>query len=153
MVGMASDHLVNENGRLHQYSQETLMTDVYDEKSLDFLRRATDDASDPPFMLWAGTYAPHLPADYAERDADLDKDTPLPKPPSCNEADVSDKPETIRDTPQLTTGQIETLKGQHRDRLRSLGDVDEMVGDILKLLNDRGELDNTYVVFTTDKGL
>ena len=81
MIGMASDHLVNENGHLHQYSHETLMTDVYTEKSLDFLRRATDDASDPPFMLWAGTFAPHLPADYAERDADLYKDTPLPKPP------------------------------------------------------------------------
>jgi N-acetylglucosamine-6-sulfatase len=104
-------------------------------------------------MLWAGTFAPHLPADYAERDADLYKDTPLPKPLSFNEADVSDKPKWIRDTPQLTTGQIETLKEQHRDRLRSLRDVDEMVVDILKLLDDRGELDNTYVVFTTDNGL
>ena len=28
-----------------------------------------------------------------------------------------------------------------------------MVGDILKLLEDRGELDNSYVVFTTDNGL
>jgi arylsulfatase A-like enzyme len=129
------------------------MIDVYTEKFLDFLRRSTDDASDPPFMLWAGTFAPHLPADYAERDADLYKDTPLPKPPSFNEADVSDKPKWIRDTPQLTTGQIETLKEQHRDRLRSLRDVGEMVGDILKLLDDRGELYNTYVLFTTDNGL
>jgi N-acetylglucosamine-6-sulfatase len=153
MVGMASDHLVNENGHLHQYSPETLMTDVYTEKSLDFLRRATDDASDPPFMLWAGTFAPHLPADYAKSDAYLYKDTPLPKPPSFNEADVSDKPEWIRDTPRLRPGQIEALKEQHRDRLRSLRDVDEMVGDILKLLEDRGELGNTYVVFTTDNGL
>jgi N-acetylglucosamine-6-sulfatase len=129
------------------------MTHVNTKKFLDFLRRSTDDASDPPFMLWAGTFASHLPADYAERDADLYKDTPLPKPPSFNEADVSNKAERIRDTPQLTTGQIETLKGQHRDRLRSLSDVDEMVGDILKLLDDRGELDNTCVVNTTDKGL
>src|SRR5215208_3224367 len=104
------------------------MTDVYTEKFLDFLRRSTDDASDPPFMLWVGTLAPHLPADYAERDADLYKDTPLSKPPSFNEADVSDEPEWIRDTPQLTTGQIETLKEQHRARLRSLREVDEMVG-------------------------
>ena len=98
MVGMASDHLVNENGHLHQYPRTTLMTDVYTEKSLDFLRRATDEASDPPFMLWAGTFAPHLPAEYAERDADLYTDTPLPKPPSFNENDVSDKPEWIRDS-------------------------------------------------------
>ena len=153
MVGMASDHLVNENGRLHRYSQETLMTDVYTEKSLDFLRRVTDRGSDPPFMLWAGTFAPHLPADYDERDADLYSDTPLPKPPSFDEADVSDKPEWVRDTPRLKDREIRKLREQHRDRLRSLRDVDEMVGDILKLLEDRGELDNTYVVFTTDNGL
>jgi N-acetylglucosamine-6-sulfatase len=153
MVDMASDHLVNENGRLHQYSQETLMTDVYTEKSLEFLRQATDDASDPPFMLWAGTFAPHLPADHAERDDDLYRDMPLPRPPSFNEDDVSDKPEWIRDTPRLKSRQIKTLTKQHRNRLRSLRDVDEMVGDILKLLEERGELDNTYVVFTTDNGL
>jgi N-acetylglucosamine-6-sulfatase len=153
MIGMASDRLVNENGHLHQYSKEALMTDVYTQKSLNFLRRATDDASDPPFMLWAGTFAPHLPADHAKSDADLYRHTPLPKPPSFNEADVSDKPEWVRDTPKLRPGQIETLKVQHRDRLRSLRDVDEMVGDILRLLENRGELDNTYVVFTTDNGL
>jgi N-acetylglucosamine-6-sulfatase len=129
------------------------MTDVYTEKFLDFLRRSTEDASDPPFMLWAGTFAPHLPADHAERDDDLFEDTPLPQPPNFNEADVSDKPEWVRDTPRLGQGQIRNLGRQHRDRLRSLRDVDEMVGDILDLLENRGELSNTYVVFTTDNGL
>ncbi|HEX5851395.1 MAG TPA: sulfatase [Rubrobacter sp.] len=153
MIGMDHDHLVNENGHLRKYPRETLMTDVYTDKSLDFLRRATDDASDPPFMLWAGTYAPHLPADYSRRDADLFEDTPLPRPPSFNEDDVSDKPEWIRDTPRLKDREIEKLQEQHRDRLRSLQDVDRMVDDILTLLEDRGELDDTYVVFTTDNGL
>ena len=153
MIGMDNDHLVNENGRLHHYSRETLMTDVYTEKSLGFVRRATDEASDPPFMLWAGTYAPHLPAKHSERDADLFKDTSLPRPPSFNEEDVSDKPEWVRDTPRLKDREIGKLQKQHRDRLRSLRDVDRMVGHILKLLEDRGELDDTYVVFTTDNGL
>jgi arylsulfatase A-like enzyme len=153
MVGMDNDHLVNENGRLHHYSRETLMTDVYNEKSLGFVRRATDEASDPPFMLWAGTYAPHLPAKHSRRDADLFKDTPLPRPPSFNEEDVSDKPEWVRETPRLKDREIDKLQKQHRDRLRSLRDVDRMVGHILKLLEDRGELDDTYVVFTTDNGL
>jgi N-acetylglucosamine-6-sulfatase len=104
-------------------------------------------------MLWAGTFAPHLPADYAEEDSDLYSDAPLPKSPSFNEADVSDKPEFVRETPRLTPRQVGTLRAQHRDRLRSLRDVDEMVDDILDLLEHRGELGNTYVVFTTDNGL
>jgi N-acetylglucosamine-6-sulfatase len=153
MVGMDADHVINHNGRLNRYPRSTLMTDVYTEKSLNFLRRATDEASDPPFMLWAGTFAPHLPADYARSDADLYTDTPLPRPPSFNEADVSDKPEWVRETPPLGQGRIARLQEQHRDRLRSLRDVDEMVGDILRLLEKRGELENTYVVFTTDNGL
>src|SRR5215218_3298350 len=119
MVGMDSEHPVNQNGDVRHYPRSTHMTDVYAEKSLDFLRRATDDASDPPFMLWTGTFAPHLPADYANRDADLYSDTPLPTPPSFNEADVSDKPDWVRNTSRLTPGQIETLQKQHRDRLRS----------------------------------
>src|SRR5829696_4353351 len=113
MIGMDHDHTVNENGRLHRYSRETLMTDVYREKSLDFLRRATDDASDPPFMLWVGTFAPHLPADYADRHADLYRGARLPKPPSFNEENLSDKPEWIRKIPSLTSGEIRTLQEEH----------------------------------------
>jgi N-acetylglucosamine-6-sulfatase len=153
MVGMDSDHVINQNGKLHRYPRSTLMTDVYTEKSLNFLRRATDEASDPPFMLWAGTFAPHLPADYDASEADLYTDTPLPRPPSFNEADVSDKPKWVRKTSPLGQGRIARLQEQHRDRLRSLRDVDEMVGDILRLLENRDELENTYVVFTTDNGL
>src|SRR5829696_4549635 len=107
MIGSASDRVLNQNGDIRHYPRSAHMTDVYAQKSLDFLRRATDDASDPPFMLWTGTFAPHLPADYANRDADLYSDTPLPTPPSFNEADVSDKPNWVRNTSRLTPGQIE----------------------------------------------
>ncbi len=153
MAGSAKDRDINHDGDIRNYPRTTLMTKVYKDESLDFLRRATDEASDPPFMLWAGTYAPHLPAKYADRDADLYTDTPLPKPPSFNEKDVSDKPEWIRKAARLTPREVETLEEQHRDRLRSLREVDEMVDDILSLLEKRGELGNTYVVFTTDNGL
>jgi N-acetylglucosamine-6-sulfatase len=153
MTDMASDRTLNQNGNVRHYSRTTLMTDVYREKSLDFLRRATDDASDPPFMLWVGTFAPHLPADYADRHADLYRGARLPKPPSFNERNVSDKPEWIRKIPPLTPGEVRTLQAEHRDQLRSLRAVDEMVGAILNLLRDRDELRDTYVVFTTDNGL
>ena len=153
MLGMASDRAINQNGKVRHYPRTTVMTDVYTEKSLDFLRRATDDPSDPPFMLWAGTFAPHLAAAYSDRDADLYTDTPLPRPPSFNEANVSDKPAWVRKIPPLTTNEVNTLHKQHRERLRSLRDVDVMVDDILTLLRDRGELEDTYVVFTTDNGL
>ncbi len=153
MTGMASDRTLNQNGTIRHYPRATVMTDVYREKALDFLRRATDDTSDPPFMLWVGTFAPHLPAKYSGRHADLYRGARLPKPPSFNEQNVSDKPGWIRKTPPLKPDEVKTLQEQHRDQLRSLRDVDEMVGAMLDLLRDRKELRDTYVVFTTDNGL
>jgi arylsulfatase A-like enzyme len=40
----------------------------------------------------------------------------------------------------------------HRRRLQSMLAVDDMVGDLVKALHDSGELDNTYIVFTSDNG-
>ena len=40
----------------------------------------------------------------------------------------------------------------HRKRLQSMLAVDDMVGDLLDSLRESGELDNTYVVFTSDNG-
>src|SRR5829696_7795809 len=153
MVGSASEHTLDENGQVRDYPNVREMTAVYRAKSLGFLRHATDEASDPPFMLWIGTWAPHLPAKFSARHADLYENAKLRKPPSFNEQDLSDKPRWLREVPRLTEHQIQALQTENRDRLRSLRDVDEMVGAIMNLLRDRKELINTYVVFTTDNGL
>lgn len=153
MIGSASEHTLDENGKLRDYPNVREMTEVYRAKSLGFLRQATEEPSDPPFMLWVGTWAPHLPARFSARHADLYRNAKLREPPSFNERDMSDKPRWLRETPPLTERQIEALQTDNRDRLRSLRDVDEMVGAMLDLLRDRNELDDTYVVFTTDNGL
>jgi N-acetylglucosamine-6-sulfatase len=153
MTGSASDHTLDENGQVNDYPNVRQMTDVYQAKAMGFLRHATDETSDPPFMLWLGTWAPHLPAKFASRHADLYKNAKLRTPPSFNERDLSDKPRWLREVPRLTEEEIRALQTENRDRLRSLRDVDEMVGTIMNLLRDKKELGNTYVVFTTDNGL
>ena len=40
----------------------------------------------------------------------------------------------------------------HRKRLQSMLAVDDMIGDLVKSLHDSGELDNTYIFFTSDNG-
>ena len=47
--------------------------------------------------------APHAPAHYAKRHANMFSNQPLPKPPSFNERDVSDKPGWVRDKPRLSS--------------------------------------------------
>jgi arylsulfatase A-like enzyme len=78
---------------------------------------------------------------------------PLPKPSSFNEVDVSDKPAWVRNTPRLKSGDVSYLRWLYRQRLRSLQSVDEMVGRMVRILKEQGELSNTYIVFTSDNGL
>ncbi len=77
---------------------------------------------------------------------------PLPKPPSFNEADVSDKPAKIRNQPRLSANQITDTQRKYRCELESLLSVDEGVKKIVDALSARGELANTVIMFTADNG-
>ena len=74
-------------------------------------------------------------------------------PPSFNEADVSDKPISIRDSQPLTPFQIEAVHDLYRCELESLLAVDEGVERIVGALAATGELDSTLLVFTSDNGM
>jgi len=76
----------------------------------------------------------------------------LPKPPSFDEDDVSDKPSFVSALPPLNPAQIAELERQHRCRLASLPPVDEGVRRIVETLRDVGELDNTAIAFVSDNG-
>jgi arylsulfatase A-like enzyme len=75
-----------------------------------------------------------------------------PRTPSFNEADVSDKPAPIRNFPLLTSTQIAAIDHEYQTRLESLQALDEGIGRIVETLAERGELENTYIVFTSDNG-
>lgn len=143
--GTNGDRL-NENGTIRTYDKYP--TDLYRDKALSFIENA-----DEPFFLWVGFQAPHSPARPATRHAELFKDLDLPRPPSFNENDVSDKPPWVRSLPRLGTEDINRLTSFQRNRARSLQAVDESVGSIMDLLRQQGELDDTYFVFTSDNGL
>ncbi len=142
---------INENGQINTYQRpQTHDTDLFADKAATFLEGTAGGA---PFFMYLSTNAPHTPAFAAQRHQDLFSDVPLPVPPSLNEADVSDKPSWMRDTPALTSEEVVKLRQRHRQRLRSLQSVDELVGRLVGVLEQTGELSNTYIVFTSDNGL
>jgi N-acetylglucosamine-6-sulfatase len=127
--------------------------DRLDEKAMGFLDHSTDQASDGPFALFFWSAQPHLQAgDYADHYAHMYTRAALPSKPSFDEADVSDKPQWVQDLPRISSGDRDQLTQWRRNQLRSVRQVDDTVGKMLDLLNQRGELDNTYIVFTTDNG-
>jgi N-acetylglucosamine-6-sulfatase len=77
---------------------------------------------------------------------------PLPRPPSFNEDDVSDKPSFIQTIPPLTPDQIDNIQRRYRCALGSLRAVDRSVAAIDEALAEIGEEKETVVIFTSDNG-
>jgi len=144
---------------------ESYSTDVYTEKAINFID-AHAPAADP-FFLWVSYNAPHSgqpdpPADVpspcrgnakpAERHLGSFADEPLPKPPSFNEPDVSDKPRFLRRAEPFDAAGAAAIERFYRCELASLLAVDEGVERIVGALGASGELDNTVLIFTSDNG-
>ncbi len=76
----------------------------------------------------------------------------LPKPPSFNEPDTSDKPAVLAGKRPLRKRQVRELRGRYRCELASLLAVDDGVAAIYEALQRAGRADETYVIFTSDHG-
>jgi len=153
------NYALNENGTVVRYGadESDYITDVFTEKAIRFIDQAeANDAQ--PFFLYFAPNAPHAdsapngPATPAPRHKGLFADRTAPRTPSFNEADVSDKPPAIRNLPLLTDERIARIDHEFRTRIESLLAVDEAIERIVTELADRGELDNTYIFFTSDNG-
>ena len=140
----------NENGEIVFYGSdpEDYLTDVETAKATDFIRRTTT-----PFFMYLAPSAPHGdPPTPAPRHVGYFADLMAPRPPSFNEADMSDKPTWLRLHPLLTDPQIEAIDIGYRARLESMLAVDDMVAAVVQALRDRGQLNNTFIFFTSDNG-
>ncbi len=128
---------------------EDYSTDVLANKAVDFIQTTPSDRS---LFLYLSVKAPHLPATPAPQYADAFSDIPPYRPPSFNEADVSDKPAYIRKLPPLTAADIADIDEIRLDQLRTLLSVDDAVGRVMDTLEAQGRLSNTMVVFMSDNG-
>ena len=147
---------INENGEMVSYGNgtEDFYTDVLSGQVTNFVRRAAEEESPQgsPFFAYVAPTAPHAPATPAERHQGAFADEEVPRPPSFNEEDVSDKPSWIRDSESLPDEELSEIDGRYRERLESMLAVDEIVGALVEELEAAGELDNTYIFFTSDNG-
>jgi N-acetylglucosamine-6-sulfatase len=150
--GWAFSYQLNENGQTVAYGTQPAdyFTDVMKRKSVTFIRDAVQQHA--PFFVYLSTSAPHFPYTPAPRHQSAFSSAQLPRPPSFNEADVSDKPPWIRSLSLLSTSQITHLGDVYRLRLRSLLAIDELLGEIVDTLEVTGQLANTFIFFTSDNG-
>jgi arylsulfatase A-like enzyme len=143
---------LNVNGQFvnHGFTAADYGTNVYFDDARKFI--ASSAREHRPFFLDLALYAPHRPATPAPGDVDMFKDLPLPRPPSYNESDISDKPRWLRTAPLMSPAVQERARALFDRRRESLLAVDRGVVSLVRLLRSTGQLNNTYVVFTSDNG-
>jgi arylsulfatase A-like enzyme len=143
-------HLI-ENGEVTPYGANPAdySTDVLATKAVDFIR----SSGTRPFLLYFAPYAPHGPATPAPRHAGRYAGVPPWRPPSYDEADVSDKAKWLRErTPLLDPQEVADIDALYPKMLESLLAVDEAVAAIMAALRETGRDEDTLVVFTSDNG-
>lgn len=150
-MGRNNNNHYNVNGTKRYFDPEKYHdTDLFKNWADQYLDRGAGKKR--PFFMYLSVNAPHGPAIPAERHEGKFTRVQLPRPPSFNEADVSDKPRRIRALSRLTRKEQHETTKFYRDRLRSMLSVDDMIGKLLTRLRETGELDDTYIVFTSDHG-
>jgi len=156
---------LNENGRVKSYGEddEDYLSDVLTRKAVRYVRRHR--RSRRPYFLTVGYLAPHVGKGFDEAEHCDGKGpfpaprhfgdfvgTDLPRGPAFNEADVSDKPRAIQELPKVSGHKLEKKIDKYQCRLESLRSVDEGVAEIVGELRETDQLDDTFVIFTSDNG-
>ena len=162
-------YTLNENGVLRTYGDfytedaALYQTDVLRDKALEVVRAHAGPEGDPdPFFLSLAFVAPHgevtepggttkpyvRPAPrHRGRFATVGIDSP-----AFDELDVRDKPPAIQALPRVGPAARERVLESFRARREALLAVDEAMAALVGELERTGQLENTYVVFTSDNG-
>ncbi|CAO3587797.1 unnamed protein product [Absidia cylindrospora] len=153
----------SKNGEPPVYYKGKYQTDVIHAKALQALKGQRDNET--PFFLWVAPMAPHgqfriqenggmktEPPVPAARHAHLFKNVKIARTPNFNPRKPTKTASFWKDYSQLNDTLVEQFDEIHRNRLRALQAVDEMVGSLFDELEHQGKLDNTYVIYSADNG-
>ena len=156
------DYDLSDNGELIHYG-----TRDRDYSGRVITRRAAravrESAGGEPFYLQVDYYQPHSDPGRGDdcapypipdpRDFGSFADADVPRPPSFDERDMSDKPAFAAGLPPLDAGELETVAGKYRCGLAASRSLDRGVERIVDALRESGELDRTVVVYVSDNGV
>jgi N-acetylglucosamine-6-sulfatase len=147
------NYTLSENGQLNYYgySPEEYSTDVLGQKALDFMDQSM--AQHSPFFIYFAPMAPHGPSTPAPRFEGTLPNLKYPQKPSFLETDTSDKPSIVYSLEAPGDEyDVYDANAQFEKRVETMLALDEMVAKLVQLLEQKGQLNNTYIIFTSDNG-
>ena len=108
---------------------------------------------DEPWFCWVSWGGPHQPWDTPEPYASMYDPDVMP-PPAIHDTGQP-RPKGKLDqmmanhSPNFEAGEVATMRA---DYAGSVSLIDDQIGEILKVIEERGELDSTIIAFTSDHG-
>jgi N-acetylglucosamine-6-sulfatase len=158
-------HMSN-NGRsvYHGGSNKDYATRVLTRKAVRAVRSYAPSSA--PFYLQLDERAPHISSGnrhgrcggkirYPEpdpRDKREFRNAPLPRPPSFNEKNMSDKPAFMRNAPLIGAREKRRIREHWRCGLAALAGVDRSVAGVYNAVKQAGELKDTVFLYISDNG-
>lgn len=148
------NYSLNENGKTIDYGNkpEEHLNEVLTNKSVEFLNDCAKNYSESPFFLYVSSHAPHNPARPVVRYENRYQDISAPRVASFNEEDTSDKPSWVRNKLPLNEERIQKIDELYRKRKASLLGLADLVEQVINTLMLNGQLDDTYIFFSSDNG-
>ena len=169
--------IFNVNGRTDDTHKGEYQTGVLGGFGRKLVKKFS--SADKPFFLYLSALAPHDGAPHEPDDVDSNRrpdgevfefETParpdwvkgryddqtrlspgLPSDGGPSEADVSDKPRAFRN-PELGPRERKLVTAMTRQRAEAIAVLDGQISRLVQTLHQRGELDETVFVFTSDNG-
>ena len=144
--GQYVDPMLNIDGK--EAKTPGYVTDLLTDYAVEFVKKPRTK----PFVMYLAHKAVHGPFTPAERHKDLFANETITRSPNAQD-NWDGKPALQRDVdghpPVKGIGSADELI---RNQLRCLTSIDEGVGKLLKTLEETGQMDNTFIVFTSDNG-
>ncbi|KAG6363899.1 hypothetical protein INS49_009002 [Diaporthe citri] len=156
-INVHNSVVMSEDGATPTYYHGWQQSDVVRVKALARLEHLIE-LQDPLFLMVAPT-APHVenltdpptpPSRYVNKLANLT----IPYRPNFNPPDDlhKDMPSWWATLPRLNETQLSETQLLYQRRVEALQGVDDIIEDVVNVLEEKGELDNTYIIFSTDQG-
>ncbi|KAK8135137.1 hypothetical protein PG984_007149 [Apiospora sp. TS-2023a] len=148
--------IMSQNGERPVQYRGFHSNDVVRIKAIDRLQCLLD--AEDPFFMAIMPYAPHVagqqPPTPQARHADKFADATAPRFANWNPSDKIQKTKSVflKDLKLMDSEAEASADRLFRGRIRAIQGVDEIIEDVLAKLEEKGQLDNTYVIFTTDNG-